>query len=93
MAKRRRFSPEFKAKVALEALSGEMTLAELSSKYDVHPNMIAAWKRQAIEGVADTFGKGKVKAKDSESEIKELHAKIGQLTMERDFLQRAFARK
>ena len=93
MAKRRRFSPEFKAKVALEALSGAATLSELASKHAVHPNMIAAWKRQAAEGLVDVFGKGKAKAKDSEGEIEKLHAKIGQITVENDFLQRAFARK
>ena len=53
MNKRRRFSAEFKAKVALEALSGEMTLTELASKYGVHPNMISTWKRQAREGIVE----------------------------------------
>lgn len=94
MAKRRKFSAEFKAKVALAALSGELTLAELAAKYDVHPTVIATWKRQAKENmVAGSAGQGAGKQKDSETEIKELHAKVGQLTMENDFLQKAFARK
>lgn len=94
MAKRRKFSAEFKAKVALAALSSEMTLAELAAKYDVHPTVIATWKRQAKENMVAGFaGPGSGKQKDSEAEIKELHAKVGQLTMENDFLQKAFARK
>ena len=59
MSKRRKFSAEFKAKVALEALSGELTLAELASKYDVHPTQITGWKRQAKEGMVAAFS-GKV---------------------------------
>ena len=55
MSKRRKFSAEFKAKVALEALTGELTLTELASKYDVHPTMIAGWKRQAKEGMVASF--------------------------------------
>lgn len=94
MAKRRKFSAEFKAKVALEALSGELTLAELAAKFDLHPTMIAAWKRQAKDGMVAAFaGKAETVKKDSEAEIRDLHAKIGQLTVENDFLQRAFARR
>ena len=94
MAKRRKFSAEFKAKVALEALSGELTLAELAAKFDLHPTMIAAWKRQAKDGMVAAFaGKAETVKKDSEVEIRELHAKIGQLTVENDFLQKAFARR
>ncbi|MYL85410.1 transposase [Desulfovibrio aerotolerans] len=55
MSKRRKFSAEFKAKVALEALTGELTLTEFASKYDVHPTMIADWKRQAKEGMVASF--------------------------------------
>ena len=62
MSKRRRFSAEFKAKVALDALSGEMTLTELASKYGVHPNMISSWKRQARESIVESFtGKAAVR--------------------------------
>ena len=94
MSKRRKFSAEFKAKVALEALSGELTLAELASKYDVHPTMIAGWKRQGKEGMVASFsGKAASVKKDSEAEIRELHVKIGQLTVEKDFLERAFAKR
>ena len=89
----RRFSAEFKAKVALEALKGEQTMAELASRFDLHPNMIAQWKRQAVEGLAQVFSDGTAKREEvSETQIKELHAKIGPLTIERDFLARASGR-
>lgn len=92
-AKRRRFSAEFKAKVALEALKGEQTLSELAVRYEIHPNMIAQWKRQAAEGLVEVFsGKGGRSEVAGEAQIKELHAKIGQLTIERDFLARASGR-
>jgi len=93
MAKRRNFSAAFKAKVALEALSGEATLAELSARHKVHPNLIAKWKRQAAEGMVGVFS-GKASRDDGsyETRIKELHAKIGELTVERDFLSKAFGR-
>ncbi len=93
MAKRRNFSAAFKAKVALEALRGDQTLAELASRHRVHPNLITKWKRQATEGMVDVFS-GKPSGRDGlhESEIKELHAKIGELTVEKDFLSKAFSR-
>ena len=91
--KRKRYSAEFKAKVALEAIKGEQTISELGSRYGLHPNMIANWKRQAIENMADTFSSKKERNSDSsEARIKDLHAKIGQLTVERDFLAKAFGR-
>lgn len=91
--KRKRYSAEFKAKVALEALKGESTVQELASRFGVHPNMIAQWKRRAIEGMSETF-RSKSGSNDtlSEEQVKELHAKIGQLTVERDFLAKAFGR-
>jgi transposase len=93
MAKRRKYPAELKAKVALEALRGEQTLAELSSRYNVHPNLIATWKRQAKESLVDVFtGGGQKRDAQHETEIKELHAKIGQLTVEKDFLAKAFGR-
>ncbi len=93
MNKRKRYSAAFKAKVALEALRGEKTMAELSAKYGVHPNMIAGWKSKAAEGMVDVFsGKGTRSGQVNESEIKDLHAKIGELTVERDFLSKAFGR-
>ncbi len=93
MAKRRNFSAAFKAKVALEALRGDQTLAELAGRHKVHPNLITKWKRQASEGMVDVFS-GKQGARDSshEVEIKDLHAKIGELTVEKDFLSKAFGR-
>jgi transposase len=93
MAKRRNFSAAFKAKVALEALRSDQTLAELASRHKVHPNLITKWKRQASEGMVDVFT-GKPGARDGshEAEIKDLHAKIGELTVEKDFLAKAFGR-
>ena len=93
MAKRRNLSAPFKAKVAIEALRGDQTLAELSSRHKVHPNLITKWKRQASEGMVDVFS-GKPAGRDSshEAEVKELHAKIGELTVEKDFLAKAFGR-
>jgi len=90
---RRRFTAEFKTRVALAALSGEHTLSELASKYGVHPNQISQWKKQAKEGIAASFsGKGQKTPQSDAARIKELHAKIGQLTVEKDFLQQAFAK-
>jgi transposase len=93
MKKRRKFAPEFKAKVALEALAGELTLAELSAKHDIHPNVIQQWRRHAKESMADLFsGKAAAQQNSREAEIKSLHAKIGELTVEKDFLAKAFGR-
>jgi transposase len=93
MQKRRKFSSEFKARVALEALSGVHTMAELSTKHGVHPNMIANWKRRAQEHLPELFSKKLANVDTSkDAEIKELHAKIGQLTVENDFLAKAFGR-
>ena len=93
MGERTRYSPEFKAKVALDAIRGELTLAELSAKRGVHLNMISQWKRQAIEQMSSLFGVGGAEAvKEKEAEVEKLHAKIGQLLVERDFLAKAFGR-
>lgn len=89
---RKRFSAEFKARVALDALSGEHTLSELASKYGVHPNQVSQWKKQAKEGIVASFSGKTAGRQDNEAQIKELHAKIGQLTIEKDFLQQAFAK-
>jgi len=93
MAKRRNFSTEFKAKVALSAIRGDGTMAELASRYDIHPNMIAKWKRQALGGMKEGFGRN-VHERDSnrEAEIRTLQAKVGELLVERDFLAKAFDR-
>jgi transposase len=91
--KRNRYSAEFKAKVALEAIKGERTISELGTRYGLHPNMITTWKRQAVENLAETFStKAERTRTDDDPQIKELHAKIGQLTVERDFLAKAFSR-
>ena len=89
---RRNHSPEFKAKVALAAVQGDLTLVELVKKFDVHANQIAAWKKQLLESACDVFGKGARKVQESEQTVQELHAKIGQLTMENDFLERGLTR-
>jgi transposase-like protein len=91
MTRRRNFKPEFKAKVALEALKGEATMAELSSRFAVHANLIQKWKSAVLQGAPGLFaraGKGGREA-GHEAEIKELHAKIGELTVEKDFLSTA----
>jgi transposase len=91
--KRKRYSADFKAKVALEALRGELTIAQLVAKHGVHQTLINTWKRQAVEGMAAVFG-DKVEAVEAsrEAELEKLHAKIGQLVVERDFLRRASGR-
>ena len=88
--KRKRYSAEFKAKVAMEALRGELTVSQLATKHGVHQTMIGDWKRQAMEGLVLVFS-GKVEARDGirEEELEKLHAKIGQLVVERDFLAKA----
>lgn len=84
--KRRNHSPKFKAKIAMEALKGDKTLAELAQAYDVHPNQIQEWKKQLQQHAEDVFSKGNIQVVDTESKIKALHEKIGELTVERDFL-------
>jgi transposase len=93
MTNRTRYSAAFKAKVAKEAIKGEETLAQLASRFSVHPTQISNWKQQALEGMADIFSGKTGPQKTHEQEIKELHAKIGQLTVERDFLAVAFGKK
>jgi len=93
MRTRRRFTAEFKAKVALEAIQGHRTVAELATKHELHPTQIAAWKREAIEKLAKVFDdKGTEVQANRDAEITKLHAKIGQLVVERDFLAKAFDR-
>jgi transposase len=79
--------------VALEAIRGEATIAELVSRHGVHQTLINAWKRQAMDGVAGVFaGKAEAAAAEREGELEKLHAKIGQLVVERDFLAKASGR-
>jgi len=87
---RRNHAAAFKAKVALEALKGEQTLVELAQRYQVHPNQITDWKRQLLEHAADVFSKHR--QPDEGPNVKDLHAKIGQLSMENDFLAGALGR-
>lgn len=92
--KRKQYSPQFKAKVALEAIRGEKTVAELASQYEVHPTMINNWKRQVLEEASSLFEKGGEPTKADESQqaqINELYRQIGQLKVERDFLARRSA--
>lgn len=88
---RRNHSPAFKAKVALAALKGEQTVAEIASRYDVHPNQVTQWKTQLLEGAAHVFDGGKPAAQH-EPDLKALHAKIGQQALEIDFLEHALGR-
>jgi len=82
---RRNHSPAFKAKVALQAIRGDKTLAELTQRRQVRTAQIAAWKQQSLERTAELFANGQSLAADSEEWVQELHAKIGELTMARDF--------
>jgi transposase len=90
---RRTHSPAFKAKVALAAIKGDKTLAELAQQYDVHPNQITAWKGQLVEAAAGLFGSGSAAADAAPAvDVKTLHAKIGELTLENDFLSGALSK-
>jgi len=89
MSKRRnRYSAEFKAKVALAALRNDETMAELATRFGVHPTMINAWKRALVESAAEVFEKGHKSKKQNETQVDELYRQIGKLQVERDFLSR-----
>jgi transposase len=89
MTKRRKLSTAFKKKVALAALRGDKSIQELGAHYEVHPQQISTWKRQVMDGLDDIFdGKSDKRKRDVDGEIKELHAKIGELTIVNDFLER-----
>ena len=87
---RRNHSATFKAKVALEAIKGQQTVIEIAERFDVHPTQVTQWKTQLLEGAAEAFGGEGSKA--AQPDIKELHAKIGQLALENDFLSGALGR-
>ena len=90
---RRNHSPAFKAKIALAAIKGEKTLAELAHLHDVHATQITAWKAQLVEGATSLFGTGSSgKPSEPEVDLKTLHAKIGELTLENDFLSAALGK-
>ncbi len=90
--KRRNHSSAIKAKAALAAVKGERTRAELAEQFDVHPNQIQDWKRRLVEGAEEVFGGHAVEAQHNEKEVEKLHAKIGQLAMENDFLSQVLGR-
>jgi transposase len=89
---RRNHLPEFKAKVALEAIKGEYTLAELAKRHDVHPNQITQWKVQLLERMGEVFDRPSATAATPPVDVKVLHAKIGELTLENDFLESALTK-
>src|SRR6476619_5611058 len=89
---RRNHTPAFKAKVALSAIKGDRTLAQLAEQFDVHPNQITSWKAQLEEGAADVFGPGRGGTSLPAVDVKSLHAKIGELTLENDFLEGALGK-
>jgi transposase-like protein len=91
---RRNHTPAFKAKVALAAIKGDRTLAQLAEQFDVHPNQVTSWKAQLEGGAADVFGPGSGNgaAQFPAIDVKSLHAKIGELTLENDFLEGALTK-
>ena len=89
---RRNHTPAFKAKVALAAIKGDRTLAQLAEQFDVHPNQITTWKAQLEGGAADVFGPGSIAPTTPAVDVKSLHAKIGELTLENDFLEGALSK-
>ena len=89
---RRNHTPGFKAKVALAAIKGDRTLADLAQLFDVHANQITTWKAQLLEGAAIVFGSGATRAEAAPVDLKALHAKIGELTLENDFLEGALGK-
>ena len=90
---RRKHSPSFKAKVALEALKGEETIAQIASRFEVHPNLVTTWRKALREDAAGIFGQDHArKKKEDENLVARLYQQIGQLKVERDFLENALER-
>ncbi|MCP4194362.1 MAG: transposase [Planctomycetaceae bacterium] len=92
MTTRRRFSDKFKATVALEALRGDKTVQQIAAKHRLHPTQVTSWKRQAIDGLTGVFSDKVKRVENNEAEVKELHAKIGKLAVENDFLSQGLKR-
>lgn len=88
---KRNHSAAFKARVALEAIRGEKTVAQIAGHHEVHPNQVTTWKSQALEGLVGIFGGARI-ADDGREQIRELREKVGELTMERDFLSGALGK-
>ena len=88
---RRNHSPAFKAKVAIAAIKGDQTVSELAKRFDIHPNLITQWKTQLLENATIAFNGGVAKSDDG-PDLQALHAKIGQLALENDFLEKALGR-
>lgn len=90
---RRNHTPAFKAKVAIAAIKGDRTIAQIAEQFDVHPNQVTTWKAQLEGGAADVFGAGGSAAQAAPAvDVKQLHAKIGELTLENDFLEGALSK-
>ena len=89
---RRNHSAAFKAKVAIAAIKGERTVAEIAHEFDVHPNQVTTWKAQLEGGAADVFNGGGSSPAEPSVDVKALHAKIGELTLENDFLEGALTK-
>lgn len=89
---RRNHSAKFKARIALESLRGDATFAELASRHGVHATQIAAWRKQLLDHAGEVFENGNPVAEDAERRIRDLQAKVGEITMERDFLSGALGR-
>ena len=92
MTKRRSFSDNFKATVGIKALCGDKTVQQIAAQRQLHPTQLSRWKQQAIEGLAGVFSDKVKKAENNDGEIKDLHAKIGQLAVENDFLSQGLKR-
>ena len=88
--KRKQYSSQFKAKVALEAVQNESTVAEIAQKYGVHPTMVNNWKRALLDGASNIFDKGQKSQQQNDAKVDELYGQIGQLKVERDFLSKKF---
>ena len=86
--KRNRYTPQFKAKVALAALKNEETISELATRFGVHPTMINSWKRALLEGAGEVFSKGHNSRKQTETQVDDLYRQIGQLKVKNDFLSK-----